>query len=173
MKEDGGSATADAGGNLAEGGGSCTVPSANGIQCFGEPRCNALSDSCCVALQGGNTLVGTCIPRGDGGVLAKCMALNAVQWECDRAKDCQSGGSRCCIPGLFALGDRTMCPVPMLIDTNVGPPADGKATRCTQEPSCPATMLPACEKDTECATGEKCTPVTLNDKVFGICLKPN
>ncbi len=150
---------------------SCSVPTASGIQCFSDTRCKAILEACCVSLQGGNTLQGVCIPKGNNA-LDTCVAAKAALWECDRAKDCPSGGSRCCVSAILDFRDRASCPAIMGVGGS-GPPADGRVTRCSQT-ACAPTDAVACETDAECnaAAGEKCKPISVQGKLFGVCLKP-
>jgi len=148
----------------------CTVPTASGIQCFSDTRCKPILEACCVSLQGGNTLQGVCIPKGANAV-DTCIANKAALWECDRAKDCPSGGARCCVSAILNFRDRTSCPVLMGLG-DAGPPPDGRVTRCAQA-ACAADEVVACETDAECTgPGEKCRPILIQGKTFGLCLKP-
>ena len=162
----------------------CSVPTDNGVSCF-PTRCKAVVEACCVSLGGGNTLTGVCLDKGDAA-LATCKNANAALWECDRAKDCPSGGSRCCIPNLFKLVNDKVCPIKIGLndtpedagggpqDAGGGPqdggggPKDGKATRCTQS-ACEANEIIACQDDGDCSAADKCFPAVLQGKVIGIC----
>lgn len=150
---------------------SCSVPTASGIQCFSDTRCKPILEACCVSLQGGNTLQGVCIPKGNNA-LDTCVAAKAALWECDRAKDCPSGGSRCCVSATLDFRDRASCPAIMGVG-DAGPPPDGRVTRCSQT-ACAPTDVVACESDAECnaGAGEKCRPILVQGKTFGVCLKP-
>jgi hypothetical protein len=149
----------------------CSVPTTTGIDCFGSGRCDPLGQICCVSLQGGGTLVGSCSPRGADGAanVATCRAKNAVVWECDRAKDCPSAASRCCLPALLQVTKRDTCPGKLEVDPRGSEPPDGRASSCVQGPCLAGTL--ACEKDAECGSSEKCVPIEIQGKVIGVCLK--
>ncbi len=147
----------------------CTVPTASGIQCFSDTRCKPIFQVCCVSLQGGNTLVGSCIDKG-ATALDTCVTAKAALWECDRAKDCPSGGSRCCVPNFLDIRNRASCPATLALGDG-GAPSDGRVTRCSQAPCGPSDAV-ACETDAECtAPGDKCQPITIQGKIFGVCLR--
>jgi hypothetical protein len=170
-KNDSGSAT-DASQPGDGGISTCSVPKDKGIDCFGGTRCTALGQTCCVSLQGGDTLVGMCIDKGDSSVTS-CKNIGALLWECDRAKDCASGGSKCCLPDVFTLADRAVCPAKLVLDGDAGAPKGGKVSYCTQNATCGAGVgTTACESDGECSSGQKCTPVVIQEKVLGACLPP-
>ncbi|MFO0663074.1 MAG: hypothetical protein U0174_03935 [Polyangiaceae bacterium] len=155
---------------VEEDAGACKVPTANGIQCFGEPRCKAIFEACCVSLGGvPPTLTGACVPKGDAA-LKTCQDAKAVLWECDRSKDCPSAGAKCCVPNVFKIVDADACPMKIDIDDQSGPPQDGKATRCVQGSGCGPSEVTACETNAECEAGKSCVPAMLQGKMFGLCV---
>ena len=137
-------------------------------QSFGKQLTPPLFDVCCVSLQGGKQLVGSCIKKGDASV-ETCQSVNAALWECDSAAECSSGGSACCVPNLFKVVDAKVCPI--LLDINEGgePPKDGRATHCVQ-PACPPNEITACKKDADCTQNERCSPASMQGKLFGLCI---
>lgn len=153
----------------------CEVRKKPGVSCFpveGDPKdCDSLLEICCVALKGGNQLVGSCTKgnlKGDAAI-ATCQGAEAVLWECDSAPDCPSGGSVCCVPNLFKVKDQAVCPIILDVDEAGQPPNDGKATRCRQ-PACGPNEITACKKDADCSQTERCSPASLQGKLFGLCI---
>jgi hypothetical protein len=90
----------------------CKISTVLGVECFGGMVQNRCMDTqtCCVELKGGNSLVGKCTPN-----TMACAAMSAP-WACDQPADCASGNSQCCgVEQLFA-GTINTCPTPLILN---------------------------------------------------------
>jgi len=149
----------------ADTGPDCSSDNTAGVLCV-DTRCKAMLEFCCIGL-GGGIFTGTCHSTsavGDAGFAAFCQNLQSILVPCTKARDCQSGGDRCCIPpGLFIVADASTCPI--LLDVPMG--SNGASPFCSAS-GCP-NATQACSTDLECLNGKKCKPAMLRNFPFGVC----